>query len=96
VVVLVVLPLALVVAGVVLPLVLPLVLMAVLVLVHVAVSVSGVPSQALLLVRLAHVAVLVLLPERVPRLPLHVAQCVTARLSLGKRIRLSPLWTYTF
>jgi hypothetical protein len=28
--------------------------------------------------------------------PLHVAQCVTARLSLGKRIRLSPLWTSTF
>ena len=80
----------------VLILVLPLVLMAVLVLVHVAVPVSGVPSQALLLVRLAHVAVLVLLTARVPRLPLHVAQCVTARLSLGKRICLSPLWTYTF
>ena len=80
----------------VLILVLPLVLMAVLVLVHVAVPVSGVPSQALLLVLLAHVAVLVLLTARVPRLPLHVAQCVTARLSLGKRIRLSPLWTYTF
>jgi hypothetical protein len=50
----------------------------------------------LMAVLLAHVAVLVLLTARVPRLPLHVAQCVTARLSLGERIRLSPLWTYTF